>query len=233
MPNYVTFSEVRSYKVRGELVNLDDYTDAEITSAINLSEGLVESYCGDKWYTFTATQYFDGGGLATLTFYPQVTIPLTFVTSVEEIDVDRTTVLYTYIENEDFLWRSTYLELVLSVNLRRARKRFEGRGVWPLGQQNIKVVGVWGKSEIPEEVKESVKLLTIQRLMPDESPLSPSGVARVDWPDHEVEFYNYFKEHQANTTGYRETDVLLQNLIVSNITFGAVPDKVVGWRSLT
>lgn len=214
MGNYVTASEVQTFRVDGDIVDLSDYSKAAIDEEITLVEEFVEDLCNDIFYEKTATYKFDGSGTHKLFFHPKIPYRLISVTSCKDYDTDGSTLLDTYVEGIDFVKYDYYLETVRAFPGDSPRRRFDTGGVWPLGQQNIWIEGVWGRSSTPAAIKRVVKLLTIERLKPGESGLTVHGVQSATWPDFTI-VYSAGGKNTEQLTGYIETD----NLLIPHVNF--------------
>lgn len=219
---YATASEVRAFKVRGSVVNLAAYTNAEIEDALNLASRMVDSICGDIFYTKSTTHSFDGNGLSELFFPPDVPYRLLTVTSLKNVDIDGT-VLDTYVEGDDFVAYPYYVQVALAYCDDTPRRRVARGGFWPRGQKNIRVEGTWGRLTLPPEIKHATLLLTLERLQPGSSGATAGGVKQIVWNDFTVTFTGDAQTGQQ--TGLREVDMLLARHVNYAALFVAVPDK--------
>jgi hypothetical protein len=219
---YATASEVRAFKVRGTVVDLAAYTNAEIEDALNLASRMVDSICGDIFYTKSTMHSFDGNGLSELFFPPDVPYPAITATSVKNVDIDGT-VLDTYVEGTDFVLYPYHIQVALAYCDDTPRRRVARGGFWPRGQQNIQVAGTWGRLTVPVEIKHATLLLTLERLKPGSSGASLGGVKQIVWNDFTVTFSGDYLTGQQ--TGLRDVDMLLARHINYSSLFMAVPDK--------
>lgn len=220
MGNYAVNADVTGYKVNGSTVSLSSYTAGEITAAISLAESLVERVTNDIFYSKTETNYFDGTGFAKLFFTPKVPYRIISPSSVTEVDADGSTVLHTFTANQDFFVNPFWLEMFTGQNM-RPRVMVGSGGLWPLGQRNIKVAGTWGASSVPAEIKEATILLTLERLVPNSTKMTPKDIKSGKWPDFEVVFR--VADNQVSLTGYPEIDRLLERYINYSDLFNVVP----------
>jgi len=144
--NYITVYDVRNFKRDGALVDLAGYEDREIEDKIELVESGLEAILNTRYYGFEETYRFDGNENPYLFFQPRVVFPLVEVESAKEYDFDQTTVLETYLENDDFIRHPHWLELKMSTG--SVRDHVGKAGVWPRGQSNITIEGVWGSTKL-------------------------------------------------------------------------------------
>jgi hypothetical protein len=229
MGNYATVAEVKAFKVDGSVVDLTGYTDAEIEVEIGLAEDIIEGICNDIFYEKDEVLRFDGNGLTRLFFKPLVTYKLLSINSVKEYDLDGTTVLYDYVENEDYKRYDFYIETAreywdeLYSPRKRSQFNFGYDFVWPKGQKNIVVDGTWGNEEIPPAIKRATILLTLEKLIPGSAGLStPSDVTQASWSDFTISFSTGGNDY-GDTTGYPEIDRLLYKHINWINLFNAIP----------
>jgi hypothetical protein len=223
MGNYASVAEVRGFKVRGSAVSLASYTNDEVEAEIAFAEAVVESVCGDVFYTKTETNRFDGNGLGELFFPPDVPYRLLTVTTCKNVDIDETTVLDTYTEGTDFVKYPYHLQIALSYSDDSPRRRVARGGFWPRGQKNIWVAGTWGRASVPEEIKRATILMVLERLKPGSSGASVGGVKQIVWNDFTVTFTGDSMTGQQ--TGLREVDMLLARHVNYAALFQAVPDR--------
>lgn len=220
--NYAAISEVKAYKIAGTVVALTSYTDAEIGAKIALAEALIETITGDIFYVKTETNLFDGNGLTRLFFPPEVPYRLLSVTRVREYDLDGTTVLDTFVEDEDFKSYPYYLETALELAEDTPRRRFGTGGVWPKGQDNIEIVGTWGRSAVPADIREATILLTLEDLIPGSTGMGPADTQQITWPDFSVTFHG---AEFGQQTGFAKIDRILARHLNHSSMFLAVPDR--------
>jgi hypothetical protein len=219
MGNYATVADVRNFKVAGQPIDLSGLTDVDIEDDIALAEEVVELVTGDIFYVKTETNKFDGSGLYSLHFVPQIPYQLLSVTSIEDVDPG-SQVMYTY-QPTDFVVYPYHIELTQECG--DPRYNFGRSGVWPRGQQNIVIAGTWGNATCPAAIRRAVVLLTLERIMPGSTQMIPDGIAQAQWPDYLVTFKG--RAAQGITTGYVEVDLLLEKHINHNGMFIVVPDQ--------
>lgn len=223
MGNYASNSDVTGFKVDGSTVDLTQYTSAEITTEIDFAEAIIEEICEDTFYAKTATHTFDGTGNVKLFFIPKVKDRLLTVTTLKELDLDGTTVLDTFVENKDYKRYPFYIETARSFSGDSPRRRFGTGGVWPKGQNNIQVVGTWGHSTTPAEIKRATILLTLERLKPGSTNQTPGDVTQSGWGDFQVTFKSGQGVVSGQETGLVEVDRMLRRYYNDVDLFLAIP----------
>lgn len=207
--NYLTVVELKAAKdTKGETISVGDYTDAELDEMIDRYEELVEMWTNDRFYSFTATYVFDGTGHRYQFFPPSVPYKLLTVTSVKDVDFDGTE-LTSYTESSDFVNHSHFLELNVQVDFRRI---IGTKGVWPLGQQNVQVVGTWGHASTPKPIKELVKRLCMEEISPGSSGWVAGGIRLQEWDDYKVEYANY-NLGDKTITGWVQADKIVEKYL--------------------
>jgi len=231
MGNYATYTEVRTHKVAGEVVDLVAFSDAEITAEIAIVEEFIELFTNDWFYAQTKTVVYDGGDYYRLFFPPEIVAPAISITSVEELDDDGTTVLTTYTEDEDFKVQEHYLDMLRTADtLRRVTKTSR----FPKGKSNVKVVGSFGRSTVPAAIKRATLLWTLENLIPGSSGMATPDVIQAVWPDFTVTYKRSGNETDFST-GYLELDRLLARYInfvdmFLGATDGMTPADYNPWR---
>ena len=143
MPKYVSVDSLKAFKIDGQPGDFCDYDDDEIGDQIDVAENIVEAITGNIFNAFRATLLLDGNGLQRLFFIPAVSYKLLEVSSLRNLDLDGTTVLDTYTENVDYKQYNYYVEVGTSFHRDSPRRQFGRGGVWPKGQKNIDITGVW------------------------------------------------------------------------------------------
>jgi len=224
MPNYATADNIREYKIAGTVVkNFYKYTDPEIEDRLEEVEAVIDSITGDCFYEKTETNQFDGNGLHKLFFPPDTSYRLLTITSLKEIDIDGTTVLRTYTENDDFIKYDYWVDMDLGHDHDRPRVRFGRGGIWPRGQKNIHVEGTWGRAAVPPAIKKATILLTMEALIPGAAKMANTDVKQAVWNDFTVTFKG--SDAFGGRTGFVAVDRLLEDHINYSSLFMAVPDK--------
>jgi hypothetical protein len=224
-PNYVTVSQLKAYKVGGELLDLSMFTDDELSAAIIEAEELIESIVGDWFYAKTVTEYIDGNGLYDLFFPPWIKAPCISLTSVQLVDYDGTTVLESLVENEDYKRYEYYIRMTGQSGDSAARHIASMSGRFPRGEKNIKVVGSFGNLPTPAAIVRATKILSTEQLLPGSNSLTPRDVAQASWPDFTVTYKGDGAVAGSPTTGFAEVDRLIQNHINYSSMFIAEPDE--------
>jgi len=223
---YASVQEIRDFKIDGAAIpELSAYTDTEIGDDLNLASRMIESITNDWFYEKTVTEYYDGNGEYNLFFYPEIPARVIEVTSVEQVDVDGTTVLETYVEDTDFKVYDHFIGMP-HIDTSRVRTYFGGGSKWPRGARNIKIVGTWGRAAgfTPPEIKRATILMTMERLIPGSTGLSPKDVAQAVWSDFTVTFRGQGTENIGMSTGYPEIDRLIEVHVNRVDMFLSVPD---------
>jgi len=223
MGNYTTTAAVRAFKINGAVVDLSAYTNDEIDAEITLAEAAIEAICGDIFYTKAETNLFDGNGLSTLFFQPDPPYPLLSITTCKNLDIDGTTVLDTYVEGDDYVAYDYYIQVAFGWSDDSPRRRIGRGGVWPRGQQNIQIVGTWGRASTPAEITRAAILMVLERLKPGSTKMILAGVQKVTWDDFAIEYDAGFKFGQQ--TGIPLVDQMLSRYLNFSSMFQAVPDK--------
>ena len=210
MGNYATVTEIRNFKVAGQTVDLGAFSDAEIEAEIAVVESLIEAITGDVFYLEeAATKVFDGKGVTKLFFLPDYLGRLVSIDSVTEVDLDGTTVLDTFIEDEDFKRYDYYLDTAQEFDGDSPRRRFGTGGRWPKGQKNIVIVGDWGRATTPPEISKVTKQMVLEGLLPGSSGVTPKDYKQVVWSDFTTTFKGA-EEHKGTSTGFPDFDRVLQ-----------------------
>lgn len=221
MGNYVMENDIRGFKVSGCYVDLDTYSTTEINTEISLAEQLVESITNDIFYSKAETNLFDGTGHVRLFFFPTVPYKLISVTSLKELDLDGT-VLDTFVADNDYKRYDYYVETSRAFDGELPRRRFGTGGVWPKGQKNIQIEGLWGVSVTPEAIKRAVILLVLERLKPGSTKIQPIGIREAEWDDFKIEFQQSSKT--GDTTGFPYIDRLLEEYTNHISLFQVIPE---------
>jgi len=210
MGNYAVNADITGFKIDGSTIDLTQYTAAEITAEIVFAEAMIDEICEDIFYSKNATHYFDGLGNVKLFFSPKVKARLLTITSVKELDLDGSTVLDTFVENTDYKAYPFYLETARSFSGDTPRRRFGTGGRWPKGQKNIQIIGAWGHSAVPADIKRATILLTLERLKPGSTNQTPSEIMQSGWGDFQVTFKSGSGIVSGQETGLVEVDRLLR-----------------------
>lgn len=207
MGNYVSVAEIRACKFSGDAVDLTAYSDAEIETEIGVAEAMVDVILCDWFDPRATTLFLDGNGHQELFFSPGTPARAISITSVEEVGIDGTTVKTTYTEDDDFKLYDYHLGLVKNSTTFSARHF--GRGNFPLGEKNIKIVGTFGRATTPEPIVAAIKLLVIETLQPGSTGMAASDVIQAVWNDFTITF----RAGEAGTgmsTGFSVVDGYLQ-----------------------
>ena len=211
MGNYASVAEVKAFKVDGAVIDVSEYTDDEITAAIERTEEYINYVCSDIFYEKTETILFDGNGQHKLFFITTSPYKLLEITTCKEVDIDGSTVLDTFTEGTDFIMYDYYIETARHYPSDSPRRGFTRGGKWPRGQKNIQIVGKWGRASVPKDIKYVTILLTLERLKPGCTKQTARDVKQVVWSDFTVTFTG--KSDSANLTGFIEVDRILEKYI--------------------
>jgi len=227
MGNYATVSEVRSFVVDGCLVDLSAYDDVRIGLDIDLAESFIEGVTNDIFYSKTETNLFDGNGLTRLFYMPLIAYPIIASTSITEVDIDGTTVLDTFVKDDDFKEYPHYIETAKTFAGDTARRRFGTGGKWPKGQKNISIVGTWGRATTPNEIARATILLTLESLVPGSVGMRPAGIHEAAWDDFRIKVIEGKSGdfQSGELTGYQEVDILVRDHMNWVDMFNVVPDE--------
>jgi len=158
-----------------------------------------------------------------LHFQPRVLLMCRSVDTLVEVDLDGTTVLDTFVEDDDFKLYPFYLETARDFPGDSPRRRFGSGGVWPKGQNNIVLTGTWGHEVVPPEIKRATILLVLERLIPGSTRTAPKDVTQAVWNDFTITFKG--GEMAGRETGFAEVDRLLMRHVNWINAFQVVPDE--------
>jgi hypothetical protein len=219
MSNYATVANVKDYKIAGMTVDLTSYSDAEIQERLNAAEEKIEAYCRTWFYEKTVTEFLDGVDGTTLFFFPKILAPVKTITSLQLVDIDKTTIIYNFVENVDYALYPHYAKMHTEV----ARTRLLMGSTWGRGHLSHKIVGVFGKVPTPYDIKKAALLLTLEDLMPESTRMAHSDVKQAAWPDFSVTFHGGSKDEYS--TGFNEVDRLLNPYVNVVDMFRVVPDS--------
>lgn len=225
---YCTVAQVRNYKVSGNYIStLNNYSDEEIQAEIDLADSFIDIITNTWFNQRNKTVYYDGNGLLRQFLFPEIPAPVVEITSVEDIADDRS-VIGTWVEGTDFLVHEHYLERIVGAN---GSPRLTGNmygSVWPKGQKNVKVVGIFGQAtgEVPPPISRASLLMTLERLVPGSTNMAPTDVAQAVWSDFTVTFRAATPENRIGmSTGFDAIDRLIQPYVNHVDMFMVVPDK--------
>tara|TARA_A100000172_G_C3043042_1_gene111257 strand:- start:2866 stop:3573 length:708 start_codon:yes stop_codon:yes gene_type:complete len=209
MGNYAVNADVTGHKINGKTIDLSQFTSSEITAEIAIVEEIIEGICEDIFHAKTETLYFNGNGRTKIFFFPKTKTRLISVTSVKELDLDGSTVLDTFVANDDYKAYPFYLETSRSFSGDSPRRRFGSGGVWPKGQNNIQIVASWGHATTPADIKRATILLTLESLKPGSTQQTPSNIMQTGWNDFQITFKTGGNVVGGHNTGFVEIDRML------------------------
>lgn len=226
-PHYTSVTLVRNHKVNGRVVDLTAFTDAELEEAIVLAEKMIEGITNDIFYTLSNQTYsFDGKGLSKIWFPPRVPYKLLELTSTKFIDIvsgDEEIL----VEDEDFIRYEHYLEMTREYGRSPRERTFGSSSSFYKGQKNIQIVGDWGRTVTPPEIKYVTRVLAIERLKPGSTKISGSDISQASWPDFAISVRGAGEgghDITGGTTGYPDLDRMLARHINYIDLFMAIPD---------
>jgi hypothetical protein len=223
MGNYATYADVTGFKVDGSAVDLSSYTEAEVGASIDRIEEFIEYICNDVFYAKTQTFLVDGNGSHKLFFAMTTPYRSVTLTSVKELDFDGTTIKETFVEDTDFKKYDYYLETARRYPGMGARTGVTRGGVWPKGQKNIEIIGTWGHSSTPADIKHCVILLVLERLKPGSTRMASKDVKQVVWSDFTVTFSGSSSE--GDLTGFVDVDRILSKYVNMSTMFVVTPSE--------
>jgi hypothetical protein len=203
--NYIVKADLQTYGV-----DLGSYSDDNISAFIDQAEELIEKVTSNKFYTEAATRYFDGNGKRRLFFQPVTSLRLQSITSCNIVDpTDNDTVHTTLTENTEYFLDPQGYYVELPLYLQEQARTWLGYGVWPEGTRNVKIVGTWGETSVPESIKWAAALLVARRIDPDFSGLDDATKTSEKWSDYSV---TYAKPRSTGSgfTGVRQVDEILR-----------------------
>lgn len=102
-------------------------------------------------------------------------------------------------------------------------RQFDGNGVWPFGQNNLKVAGNWGREEVPTEISYACLLLTLEALVPGSTNMLPQGVTQAIWNDFTLTL-SKASDMIGEETGFPAVDRILRRNINYSDLFQSASD---------
>jgi len=179
--NYISKADLQTYGV-----DLGSYTDAAILEFIQTAESLIEKYTKTRFYSGSLTLYLDGKGNSYLYFAPVTHLKCLTVVSVDIWDRDDGVSEDSLTTPGDYILHSDgeYLLRAGGGSTKRMTESDPYYLIWPVGQENVKVVGTFGESAVPKPIKWACALLVAKRIHPDFSGLYEN--VSIKWPDFAV-----------------------------------------------
>lgn len=145
---YVTVAEVKAVEtVVGK-------TDSQYTGAIVWAVAVIEKITGDVFESNTLTLRITGSGTHRLNLYPATLLRCLSITSITDIPSG------VVVNSSYYVIYSRFLMMVEEAIV-RAGVLAE---TWPIGTKNLRVIGSFGWSAVPEPVKQATILLAIAKL---------------------------------------------------------------------
>jgi hypothetical protein len=216
MSNYLTLDQLKEKRgPDGTVIDFSAIGDSELQEMLDRAEEIVETITNDIFYEKTETYRFDGNHRRSLWFPPVVPYALISITSVKEYDFDESTVLYTFTEKDHYLKYPHHLEKTIGWPSDSPRRVVTGGGgVWPKGQRNIWVEGVWGRSSVPADIYEAVQILAAEMAVPGSTGVIRSEVASTSWSDFTITYRGRSEDSSMrNMTGITAVDRMLMRWI--------------------
>ena len=221
-PYYVTVAQLKAFRPpeSTEAIDFSDWDDDQLEAVINEVEALAESICNDRWRVATETVYANGNGRHKLSLPADAghPYPVQTVTSITEVDFDGTTEIQTFVYGTDYRFEAGAYYLFTNDTVpTRVRNAIGKLGVWPLGTKNIKIVGTFGKTSVPQEVSLAIKYLaTARTLGAVGAGLEGTGENAVQeqWSDYMITYSRSGDARRKSATlpyltGYAKADQLL------------------------
>lgn len=230
MSRCVQPSELRTFLTKsGELVDLDMFSDRDLSVFIDLAVDLFEKTCGTKFSIFRETWLLDGTGDDMLRLPPAIPYPLIEVEgTIDVVDTDES-VEASFEHALDFEPAAHYIQKVVG-SPERPRLMIGSGYTWPEGRRNIKVTGKFGQP-CPAPVKRAIMLYAIETLSPGITGLRPNDVASESWPDYSVSYRvdKGAKGDRVSLFGFQDIDRLLRPYVnmSSMITSGFFDGRLV------
>lgn len=163
---YATASEVKAFS---SIAAVDAKADADLTNTyIPRAERLINAYTRQNFNLSGATTiYVDGSGTQRLEL-PQRLVTLTQLRFVSRSGIDGVTVVGA-LDVTDVLNKNWWLVLLDEpVRLRqRIGRSLPGWLTFPVGNGNVEVVGTFGYSSVPTEVKDAT-MMVVEKIINEE-----------------------------------------------------------------
>ena len=215
--HYATANKLRNFKVAGKPIDFCSLSDTELEENLALAETIIESYVMTIFYSTTRTVYFNGNGNQNLYIAPELDYPIISVTSCTEVD-ELDNVLRTFEEPEDYVIYPWFL----SKNWARQTGRLQAGSsapTWPRGCRNVKVVGAFGRAEVPVEVARACVILAAEMSIPGSSGLIAGNISKREWEDFKVQYKGQLAPSPSDSTGFEFVDRLLDKWRISPSMF--------------
>lgn len=190
--NYITAADIDNWP--------GAYGDAEKADALARMEELVEKVTGDLFYSADFDVFVDGNGKDRLNVGLKPSI-LT-VTSIEIAAIVLSSDYWNY--DKTFVYRDP--EAVTSeVELRWLLKQYKTEGLFPAGINNIEIIGTYGWTTTPQNIKEAMIVLCRD---------DNDGTLYTHYMEGEESFGGYTYNRKGKLwTGVKEADDLLGKFI--------------------
>lgn len=221
-PRYLTASQLRAWPVRGAALDYGSYSDADLITEIVIAESLVDRYCGTYFDSREGTLYLNGTGNHYLPIHPYISAPLISTTTLKLLDTDGVTALQTLTENTDFFANPWSLEKPLDrFRNSAANNGRDDRSHWIRGYRRYELMGTFGSSLVPANVKKAVAFLAMESLFPGTTGMEKSGVYMRRWEDYmeQLAVGSSPALRPGETTGFDLTDRILEGYLVNPSLF--------------
>jgi hypothetical protein len=229
MGNYTNATDLRLFRIPKSTAAPDftNWTDDELNAVIDDVEQFIEKTLCDFFYQKSAQTIYADGTKGSRIHLPQdARYPhkIISITSVDEVDFDRTTVIESYTEGSDYVVDGDY---ILQADISQpTRNRFRtGRlQLWPQGKRNIRIVGDFGLATVPLNIIKAVSWLSIVNTLGEtkagfSGSFGEGGASEEHWEDYRVKRGAYSDvirkkiKDVPNITGYTEIDLLLKDFV--------------------
>jgi len=223
---YFTYSDIEGVGRSFEIPS--NFQTSDITAIIADITGMVNAWTKNYFEAISQTLVCDGTGTSSLYLFPYTTYPIISISSIKERDdleddwtastVDTLTSTDYYIPADDShridineYWSTLRRMLVLP-------------GQWTKGQANFQVIGSFGHSTVPTNIKKACVLLAREEITP--GYLRGRMLQRERWADYEYETGTGLSKAYGKSirviSGYPDVDLLLKPYIVRVPDLGIV-----------
>jgi len=228
MSNYCTVQNLKDFRPTGApstigaVIAALGHTDAELQTILDRAEEIIDKGTNNKFIVFADTVFADGKDTQFM-FLPQdanFKHPIVTVTSLQEVDFDQSEVLTVLTELIDYQIEAHYIRLNDS-HPTRLRQFVSGERIFFKGTRNYKIVGTFGRTPIPEGIKQAVLMLSVIYTLGEGSvgfgdASGDRSKIQESWTDYTVTHGSGADANKRriegipNITGYLEIDRLLE-----------------------
>jgi len=229
MSNYTTIAEVKAFRPPGSTAafNFDDWDDADIQKLIDEIEVMFENCLNDFFHKKTAVTIFaDGKGRDQLFLAQDADFPhrILSITSVDDMNFERTNVRNAYVQGVDYRVEQNYLQANNDQPLTRRDAVVGNLRLWPFGDKNIRIIGDFGYDPVPLNITKAVNWYTLVRMFGEGSvgfaaSFGEGGATEEEWEDYRskigqsADLIKSKRDGAPYITGYTEIDQLLAPFI--------------------